>query len=81
MCHTSVYLYENIKLYLCLLCIREAEFVTIRVGDHDFENPTRALIEAAVDFFILHEDYEGSGSGGSDIALVKVLSLMYFACI
>ena len=44
----------------------------MRVGDHDFDNPTPALIEFDVEFFIIHEDYTGSGSGGSDIALIKV---------
>ena len=55
-----------------VICIREADELTVRVGDHDIENPNPALVELPIDFFILHEDYDGSGSGGSDIALVKV---------
>ena len=46
--------------------------MTVRVGEHDLENPNPDMIEFGVEFFILHEDYGGSGSSGSDIALVKV---------
>ena len=54
-----------------MIRIREADELIVRVGDHDIENPNPALVELPIDFFILHEDYD-SGSGGSDIALVKV---------
>ena len=52
--------------------------MTVRVGEHDLENPNPDMIEFGVEFFILHEDYGGGGSSGSDIVLVKVSHSCFF---
>ena len=54
----------------CISCNSESD-VTIRVGDHDFENPTEALIEFDVELITIHENYSPI-SLENDIAVIKV---------
>ena len=56
---------------------RSASDITIRVGDHDFENPTEALIEFDVELIVIHENYDETDSLENDIAVIKVCTMCF----
>ena len=51
---------------------RTASQITIRIGDHDFDNPTDEMLEFDVELIVMHEHYDETGRIENDIAVLKV---------
>ena len=67
-----IHLINQRKLFVRPCTCRSAADITIRVGDHDWENPTPALMELDVELYIMHENYDETGGIENDIAVIKV---------